>query len=192
MDYFSSIGMTTGDSRQLLHAWLQGLFGRVIVKPQSSNHLHMYLCQFLDTDGGLSTQPLSPSAHRRTRPVLAKVSVTAISHNITRWNPVTCPSGQSTHTFLACDVITFCWVKSDVTFSRRPDSWAFPASKSCPVPLTVTSRPPSYTCQSKEQHVPYSLVCDHRSDCLDGSDETFCTVLPCQHLSQFQCRNKQV
>ena len=52
--------------------------------------------------------------------------------------------------------------------------------------------PPSFQCQSETQRVPYSLVCDHRQDCLDGSDETFCTFLPCYLHYQFQRLNKQV
>nr|KAG5699356.1 hypothetical protein BaRGS_008264 [Batillaria attramentaria] len=37
------------------------------------------------------------------------------------------------------------------------------------------------------EHVPYTLVCDHRSDCNDDSDEDFCVFPPCDPLLHFMC-----
>ena len=90
----------------------------------------------------------------------------------------TCPDAHVTHTFLACDVESACWALD------------FSTSVSCPAPLTPL--PPSFTCNNGVQHVPYTLVCDHRSDCSDRSDERFCSFAPCDVTSQFQCRNKEV
>ena len=136
--------------------------------------------------------PQLPSPPARHWPVLSPVRVNATSQHRGRWNPVVCPDSHVTHTFLACDVSASCWAKSDVTFSLRSDTWALPTSQSCRVPLTMTLLPPSFPCRSVEQRVPYSVVCDHRRDCPDGGDETFCKFQPCQSLSQFQCLNKQV
>ena len=149
-----------------------------------------YLCQIPDASRGQPTQPRSPD-RQHTWPHLAKVSVTTAGED-RRWRPVTCRDGHVTHTFLACDLSTFCWADRDVVFSHRPDSWALPTFQSCPVRPAMPSLPPSFQCGSVEQYVPYTLVCDHRRDCADGSDEILCTFLPCRGLAQFQCQNKQV
>ena len=148
------------------------------------------VCQRPDPDQGPHTQPLSPTTPQAW-PRLAPVNTTTV-RDTTHWGAVVCSSGHVTHTFLACDVSAFCWAGRDVTFSLLPEFWALPTSQSCPTPQSMTSLPPSFPCGSEEQRVPYSLVCDHRRDCADGSDETFCTFRPCQWQSQVQCLNKQV
>ena len=134
----------------------------------------------------------SPAASRQILPVLVQSNVSLAAQKGRGWWPVMCPTGRVTHAFLACDVTSFCWAGGHVTISLRAESWALPTSESCPVPLAMPALPPSFPCRSQEQCVSYSLVCDHRRDCLDGSDETFCTFLPCQWQSQFQCLNRQV
>ena len=105
---------------------------------------------------------------------------------------VVCPSGHSTHAFLACDVQSACWADGDFLAYRSGSDggWDVPTSSSCRAPLT--SLPPSFRCRTLGQRVPYSVVCDFRPDCLDASDEDFCTFPPCDPHSQFQCNNKQV
>ena len=149
-----------------------------------SNPPHEFICQYPDARRGQNTEPAAPS------PSLAKINVTTVGHNRTKWTPVICRSGHVTHTFLACDVATFCWTEDKVSFSLRPDSWALPTSQSCPAKLT--SLPPSFLCQSEKQHVPYTLVCDHRPHCVDGSDEKFCKYPSCLWEFQFECLSKQV
>ena len=144
---------------------------------------HGYICQYSDAKHGQNIQPPAP-------PSLAKINVTTVSFNGGQWRPVICRNGHVTHTFLACDVATFCWTEGKLSISLRPDSWALPTSQSCPVDLT--SLPPSFGCKSEEQQVPYTLVCDHRPHCLDGSDENFCKYPSCQWEFQFQCLNKEV
>ena len=144
-----------------------------------------------DTVHGHRPESLSRSTSQHTWPSLATVNSTALGQHRQQWNMVMCPKGHVTHVFLACDVSTACWAKGDAIFSLHPKTWALPSSQSCPVPQAVTS-PPSFPCDSDEWHVPYSLVCDHRRDCLDGSDETFCKFTPCSLQSQFQCLNMQV
>ena len=141
-----------------------------------------------DTRHTSETQLLSPSASQPTFPSLAKLNATVLGG---QWRMVTCPDGHMTHAFLACDVSVSCWAGNDVIFSLHPHTWALPTPQSCSAPLAVTSLPPSFPCPSGEWRVPYSLVCDHRPDCQDGSDETFCLFSTC-HESHFQCLNKQV
>ncbi|KAK7483303.1 hypothetical protein BaRGS_00025470 [Batillaria attramentaria] len=86
---------------------------------------------------------------------------------------VTCPKGHVTREFLSCDPSSRCWA-DDFT--------------SCKAPLTPL--PPSFRCLDLTQAVPYTLVCDGRSDCSDNSDEDFCTMPSCE--TQASCLNKQV
>ncbi|KAK7476239.1 hypothetical protein BaRGS_00032515, partial [Batillaria attramentaria] len=87
---------------------------------------------------------------------------------------VHCPRGHVTHTFLACDVWSDCFTEDSDIVS---DMWGVPSSASCPAPLT--SLPPFMSCDMGSQYVPYSLVCDFRKDCADGSDEEFCVFESC-------------
>ena len=142
-----------------------------------------FICQYPDARLDRSVQPPAP-------PSLAKINLATSGQDTERWAPVICPSGHVTHTFLACDVATFCLAEGKLTTSLRPEAWALPTSHSCSEYLT--SLPPYFLCRSEQQHVPYTLVCDHQPHCLDGSDETFCKYLPCQWEFQFQCLSEQV
>ena len=82
-----------------------------------------------------------------------------------------CPSGHYTHQFLACDVRARCWA---LDYS------------SC----DLDSSPP-FACNNEFERVPYTLVCDHRADCNDNSDEDFCVFSPCDS-TQYSCESKQV
>ena len=105
---------------------------------------------------------------------------------------VSCPRGHLTLPAFACDVTSFCWASHLVLFSRDRESWELPPSSLCPVTWRLASLPPSYACAEGAEYVPYTLVCDYRQDCLDGSDENFCVFPACDFAYQFQCRNKQV
>ena len=85
-----------------------------------------------------------------------------------------CPQSHVTHTYLACD----------------EDSACYGVSGDCAAGLT--SFPLPFVCYNDVEHVPYTLVCDHRSDCSDHSDEDFCHYAPCSVSSQFQCTDKAV
>ena len=51
---------------------------------------------------------------------------------------------------------------------------------------------PWFQCRDNKGCAPYTLVCDHRQDCADGSDEDFCVFRPCD-WSHFACHSmKQV
>ena len=69
---------------------------------------------------------------------------------------------------------------------RFSSSWTFqPSPSDCPAP--VTPLPPSYPCSNLVESVPFSLVCDHRKDCTDGSDESFCVHPPCAGQKLLRC-----
>lgn len=95
---------------------------------------------------------------------------------------VKCPSGHFTHSFLACDVQSSCWAQQDLDLGK---------SASCH-PSLMTSVPPSYACADGVGHVPYTLVCDHRPDCNDHSDELFCIFPTCETNDNFHCGHRQV
>ena len=94
---------------------------------------------------------------------------------------VFCPSGHWTHEFLACDGQSDCWQNGNVSHSNRN------VTSQCQSLLSTM-----FTCKMGVYNVPYSLVCDHSPDCLDASDEDFCSHPSCSSYAQFECTNKQV
>ena len=98
---------------------------------------------------------------------------------------VTCPDKHVTHTFLACDVTSACWAQNDVIFDDMKERWDMPSPSSCRA--NMTSLPPSFPCASGVQRVPYTLVCDHRADCHDNSDEDFCQFPLLEGTSALRC-----
>ena len=94
------------------------------------------------------------------------------------FNVTSCPDGHVTHEMFACDAASACWVDAVAT------------SRSCRSSLQPL--PPSFTCTTGQDDVPYTLVCDHRPDCMDSSDESFCDFTPCDPVTQFDCGNREV
>ena len=88
-----------------------------------------------------------------------------------------CPAGHVTHKFLSCDLQAAC-------LRYYTSSMFFCGSSLLPPP-------PMFKCSSEMEQVPYPLVCDHRPDCRDFSDENFCVFRSCSGKS-FHCGNKQV
>ena len=136
-------------------------------------------------DGGLgSTQSEGGTDPSPALPGVDSVSLQPLEAWTSSVSVVQCPQAHVTHTFLACDVFSHCW--APVVSLRSPTLSTF----SCPAPLSPS--PPYFTCANGVQHVPYSLVCDHRPDCADGSDEDFCLLPACRWLEQFDCGRQQV
>ncbi|KAK7466739.1 hypothetical protein BaRGS_00037181, partial [Batillaria attramentaria] len=98
----------------------------------------------------------------------------AIGPNAGGVDLIVCPKNHSTHTFLACDVHSDCWLDVD---------------GNCVTPMTPL--PPSFQCSDQIERVPYSLVSDYREDCGDGSDEDVPVFQTCLSSDQYLCGNKQ-
>lgn len=130
-----------------------------------------FLCE-MTTASALSTTTSSPSvliappfAYNATR------DTTPQSNN----SLLQCPGGHLTQVFLACDVHSACWNNGYAA---------------CSAPLTPL--PPYFTCSNEMERIPYTLLCDYRHDCSDGSDESFCAFPPCKNGYNQQCGNVQV
>ena len=123
---------------------------------------HHVLCQL--------ARPTSPG------PV---VSAVERHGNISVWHSglyTLCPHGHVTHVFLSCDVNSHCWSSSFQLPCRAPGQ----------------SLPPPFWCITGVEHVPYTLVCDHRQDCSDGSDEDFCVFRQCMENEMSACHSRKV
>ena len=120
-----------------------------------------YLCELPSISSPSQPEPLkAPSLSQLSAGLSVKV--------------VACPQGHLTHTFLACDADSMCWASS----SSKSD---------CLAP--VTPLPPMFECANGLEAVPYTLVCDYRSDCRDSSDERFCAYPPCSGITSLPCGN---
>ena len=134
-----------------------------------------YLCEFSSNQAfSRRRQNLQPSTLK------ANMKHYPVDH-------VICPEGHVTHALFACDARTSCWaerhhVEVDLTGS--------PVEGSCPAP--VAPLPPYFRCQRGLQVVAYTVVCDHREDCADGSDEDFCVFPACRPGTEIMCNNEQV
>ena len=71
---------------------------------------------------------------------------------------IRCPRGHVTHDFLSCDVDSQCGAKMPLM--------------SCQIPGLSTVD--QFACDNGQEWIHYSLVCNFRQDCQDGSDESFC------------------
>ena len=74
----------------------------------------------------------------------------------------------------------------------RSGAKSSPGSTACPqLSLDLDSAPSrQFPCRDNSGCVPYILVCDHRQDCDDGSDEDFCVYQPCTS-TQSVCRDEK-
>ncbi|KAL8570306.1 hypothetical protein ACOMHN_011327 [Nucella lapillus] len=76
---------------------------------------------------------------------------------------VLCPEGHLTHDFLSCDPSTHCQKHQYVAWCHTTHGGSMP----------------TFACENGIRTLPFTLVCDHRPDCLDNSDEEFCVHKQC-------------
>ena len=146
--------------------------------PCSVAHSYHFLCEFISSEE-------KQTFDRKSWLLLSDTPALSITSN--PFDNVVCPDGHVTHTLFACDSQTSCWADQhhvQVDLSGLPDK------ESCPAPLKPL--PPYFSCQRHLQVVAYTVVCDHRQDCADGSDEDFCVFPACQPGTETMCNNKQV
>ena len=103
-----------------------------------------------------------------------------------------CPGGHVTHDFLSCDPDSRCGaaVYPSTCVVSPLDDVTLRAAPTAAAGKEGASRTETFLCEGSEKTVHYSLACDFRSDCPDGSDEAFCVRedLPCDG---FRCDNGQ-
>ena len=102
---------------------------------------------------------------------------------------VTCPAGHATRCLMAVDSNTAC-LKHDEVFGMgaalRPQD---PTLSSCLGTLKAAFA--NFMCVGSGDPLPYTLVCDHRKDCMDNSDEEFCVFPPCTGDTPLKCASNQ-
>ena len=86
---------------------------------------------------------------------------------------VQCSSGHSIQLFVSCEPRSECTPVSESTAT----------SSRCPSTL--------FACETSRDHVSYTLVCNDRRDCFDGSDETFC-VYKRDEVTYNECATPEV
>ncbi|KAL8562040.1 hypothetical protein ACOMHN_031811 [Nucella lapillus] len=84
-----------------------------------------------------------------------------------------CPNNDTTYTFLQCNWGSHCYGDGENEINQCLREYP-------QVGETM------FTCTSQTQQVHYTLVCNHRPDCTDGSDEDFCVQPPCR-ADDFSC-----
>ena len=165
------VNMYYGDGEdRILFLECDQTFGSIAMAP--------YLCEV----GSPDSQSAQPGVRTKHPATWKRWERTNATNSI---SVIKCPAEHVTHVFLACDKLASCFAGADLAYSSARDSWDVPLAASCAAPLT--SLPPSFPCATGSQRVPYTLVCDHRGDCLDRSDEDFCLFPPCADGSQRQC-----
>ncbi|XP_070175951.1 uncharacterized protein [Littorina saxatilis] len=90
---------------------------------------------------------------------------------------VRCEDGHVTHNFLSCDTRSQCGEKS------------YPSQCSIESNGSDTNSVEMFPCDDQTMTIHYTLVCDFRQDCHDGSDESLCVHR--QDCQAFQCHSGQ-
>ncbi|KAK7483027.1 hypothetical protein BaRGS_00025690, partial [Batillaria attramentaria] len=88
----------------------------------------------------------------------------------TRLPVIGCPGGHMTHDFLSCDLNSACGGEGRSKTCNVPAKYDAISDDDRPDVVTVGL----FMCDDDETTLPYTLVCDYRSDCPDRSDQDFC------------------
>ena len=153
------------------------VLNRMTLSPCGFNIAKHVLCEEEGPHQDFYPSTIGASRQRGTQRPKPTITAVNVSH-------VLCPSGHWTHTFLACDALSYCRGQAGSSSGRDAEA---NITSLCRSTLSLL-----FTCSRGVQRVPYSLVCDHSQDCQDDSDEDFCTYPPCSGSQQFECVNKQV
>ncbi|PVD29176.1 hypothetical protein C0Q70_11773 [Pomacea canaliculata] len=111
------------------------------------------------------------SQKSQTFPTLPVVNEIETPDSIQNASFVKCLNKQISVDFLSCAKESNCDVDNYISFCEIPGKQQLPM----------------FNCDNT-QTIPYTLVCDYRSDCVDGSDERFCKFSVCE---EFACNNQQ-
>lgn len=106
---------------------------------------------------------------------------------------VQCPHGHFTHSFLATDPQAYCWpfdsdphvVSKHMLSQTKPTNYSTSETPTAKMSDSFEDQssfllPPMFVCDEGDQQVPHSVLCDHRPDCPDASDEDFCVFRACE------------
>ena len=102
---------------------------------------------------------------------------------------ITCPAGHITHCFLAVDVNSACWEPGDVIDKGTILLQQNRSLTTCWHSLATLLV--SFVCERSGDALPYTLVCDHRQDCWDNSDEEFCVFPLCSGRTPLKCSSRE-
>ena len=105
---------------------------------------------------------------------LKSVQLSSANISSSRIRLTECPGRHSIELFLSCDPRSEC----------TPNSESAATSSLCPSTL--------FTCEASREQVPYTLVCNQRRDCLDGTDETFCVYESYDESTYSECDDRKV
>ncbi|XP_070177756.1 G-protein coupled receptor GRL101-like [Littorina saxatilis] len=124
--------------------------------------------------------PVIPLCERRSadKPDKQPNANITLHHPRNRKWPVSyspCSEGHTTLSFLSCD-------------SSSREAYVSESIISGSARRTIgDGGGPYFRCDNEVQRLPYTLVCDHRQDCADHSDEDFCHFPPCTGDTPLTC-----
>ena len=150
--------------------------GAIKMIPCDTDILTQFLCEFspaAQTQTSLEPASIDDSKDNNNDDNGIPLRETDANQNELRLAAATrCPDGHVTHDFLSCDPATDCFKEDFVDTCETENGGVIPM----------------FTCEDGVQTLAFTLVCDHRQDCRDGSDEDQCVFEACEG---FLCDNLQ-
>ena len=184
-----------------MHRWEDGTVGYLFMNVfanspplcgnlDSNLHLRLESCGMKGAKKVLCEEEGSPDKFYSSQYAVSerrRIPMSEPTNAAVHFKHTVCPSGYLTHSFLACDPLSACWQNGNLGQSNTGASTNRKVASMCLSTLSTL-----FTCTTNTERVPYSLVCDNNKDCLDASDEDFCTYPSCSSSSHFKCTNDQV